>query len=318
MPTVPSASDRAPVAATASPERLGIGFSYISALPPELYQSGLVDFVELTPDTLCRARRDDRAARLDLVPEQLERARKACGSLPIVAHGVELSIGSALNWNVAYLDMLDQFQACWPFLWHSEHLSYQTIPGEKGAPLDIGVPLPLPGTREVVDLVAERAAAIRSRYGVPFLLENPAHYLTELPYEREIGDEIELMTLITKRGGCGQLLDLHNLYCNAVNHGFDPFAAIDRMALDRIVEIHIAGGSWRDGFWMDAHSGRVPNPVWALLEYTLPRCPNIAGVVFELLELYAPQLGTEAVAQELTRARFIWGRCRLAKDATKE
>jgi uncharacterized protein len=306
MAAVPAASGSAAVTGTASCKPLGIGFPYISVLPPELYRSGLLDFVELTPDTLCRARRNGAVTRPDLAPERLERARKVCGALPVVVHGVELSIGSAQNWNGAYLDMLDQLQACWPFVWHSEHLGYQTIPGDNGAPLDIGVPLPLPGTWEAVDLVAERAAAIRQRYGVPFLLENPAHYLIDLPYERGIEDEIGLMSQITAHSGCGQLLDLHNLYCNSVNLGFDPFAVIDRTALDCVIEIHVAGASWRDGFWMDAHNGRVPGPVCELLAYTLPRCPNIAGVVYELLEDYAPQLGTEAIEQELARARHLW------------
>jgi uncharacterized protein len=108
-------------------------------------------------------------------------------------------------------------------------LSYQTIPTCGRESLDIGVPLPLPGTAEVVRLVGPRAAAIRRRYGVPFLLENPAHYLTRLTYEPKISDEVGLMTAITEHGCCGQLLDLHNLYCNAVNHGFDAFAAIDRI-----------------------------------------------------------------------------------------
>ncbi len=65
-------------------------------------------------------------------------------------HGVELSIGSALHWNAGYLDILDRFQAIWPFHGHSEHLSYQTIPGDDQRPLSIDVPLPLPGTAEVV------------------------------------------------------------------------------------------------------------------------------------------------------------------------
>jgi uncharacterized protein (UPF0276 family) len=307
MATVPSAPDRARNGNAASLQPLGIGLPYISLLSPELYRSGLVDFVELTPESLCRAWRDGTTVRMDLVVTQLERAQEVCQSLPMVVHGVELSIGSAQNWNGAYLDMLDQFQTRWPFVWHSEHLSYQTIPGENGSALEIGVPLPLPGTHEAADLVAGRATALMRRYGVPFLLENPAHYLSELPYEPEIEDEIALMTRITERSGCYQLLDLHNLYCNALNFGFDPFAAIDRIALDRIVEIHIAGGSKRDGFWMDAHDGRVPDPVWELLVYALPRCPNAAGLVFELLEYHAPRLGVEAIAQELMRARYLWG-----------
>jgi uncharacterized protein (UPF0276 family) len=292
------------------PQPLGVGFPYMSIVSPELYQSGLVDFVEIAPETLCRERRKGNVASLDLVPLQFEQAQATCAALPIVVHGVELSIGSAHGWNTAYLDMLDRFQSSWPFRWHSEHLGFQTIAGDKEMSLEIGVPLPLPTTAEAVRLVAQRCSEIRRRYGVPFLLENPAHYLADLPADPEIGDEIDFMNQITARSRCGQLLDLHNLYCNSVNHKFDAIAAIDRIALDRVVEIHVAGGSWRDGFWMDAHDGRVPPQVWDMLEYTLPRAPNVAGVVFEVLDDHVPRLGASAIAEELARARKIWQRCR--------
>src|SRR5262249_53131977 len=157
-------------------------------------------------------------------------------------------------------------------------------PGEDGETLEVGVPLPLPATEEAVNLVAERSAAIRVRYGVPFLLENPAHYLPALGADPAIGDEGGMMREITKRSGCFQLLDLHNVYCNSLNHRLESVSIVERMPLDRVLEIHIAGGSWNDGFWTDAHNGPVPEPVWELLEYTLPRAPNVAGVVFELLE----------------------------------
>jgi uncharacterized protein (UPF0276 family) len=81
------------------------------------------------------------------------------------------------------------------------------------------------------------------------------------------------MAAITERGGCGQLLDLHNLYCNAINHGFDAFAAIDRMDLDRVIEIHVADGRWQDGYWMDTHDGRVPPPVG---NFSVIRCRTCA------------------------------------------
>jgi uncharacterized protein (UPF0276 family) len=289
---------------------LGIGLPYLASLPPKFYRPGLLDFVEITPETLCRQRRDGMAVAIDLIPEQVDRAQHTCASLPMVVHGVELSIGSSHGWNAAYVEMLDAFQARWPFVWHSEHLGFQTIPGEKGTTREVGVPLPLPPTEEAVRVVAARSLAIRQRYGVPFLLENPAHYLSGLPADPEIGDEIGLMRAITERGGCFQLLDLHNVYCNAVNHHFDPFGAIDRMPLSRVVEIHVAGGSWHDGFWMDAHDGRIPEPVWELLEYTLPRSPNLAGVVFEILEEHAATLGPEAITEELMRVREIWRRGR--------
>jgi uncharacterized protein len=50
----------------------------------------------------------------------------------------------------------------------------------------------------------------------------------------------------------------------------------------------------------------VPEPVWKLLEYVLPIAPNVAGVVFELLEEHAVRLGASAIEEELRRAWQIW------------
>jgi len=265
-----------------------------------------VNFVEITPEQLCRQRGTGKGTTIEIVPDLMNLAQETCAHLPMVVHGVELSIGSAHSWNDAYVEMLDSFQRQWSFVWHSEHLGFQTISGDESPTRDVGVPLPMPATREAVDLVASRSTAMLERYGVPFLLENPAHYFSNFLAEPAVGDDIGLIRAVTEESGCWFLLDLHNLYCNAVNHHFDPFAAIDRMPLDRVIEIHIAGGSSRDGFWMDAHDGRVPEKVWEMLEYTLPLVPNVAGVVFELLEQHAVSLGRQAIEEELTRAQKVW------------
>lgn len=283
---------------------LGLGLPYFEDQPPELYK--LVDFVEITPEALCRQR---RGGALDLVPEKIERARQTCGATPIAVHGVELSIGSANGWNGAYIDMLDSFHAQWPFRWHSEHLGFQTIPGTDAHAIDTGVPLPIPPTVEAAELVASRSLEIERRYGVPFLLENPAHYLPDLPGDPEISDDVGLMNAILDRCGCGQLLDLHNVWCNAVNHRLDPRAIIDRIRLDRVGELHVAGGAWADGYWTDAHDSRVPEQVWDLLEYTVPRTPNVRGIVFELLGDHAARLGAAVMAEQVACARAV---CRRA------
>ena len=90
------------------------------------------------------------------------------------------------------------------------------------------------------------------------------------------------------------------------------------MPLDRVVEIHLAGGRWEEGFWMDAHDSLVPRPVWELLEYALPRCSKTAGFLFELLDFYALKVGSDAIAEELSRVRDIWRRCCRATRAMEE
>ncbi len=285
---------------------LGVGFPFISGLAPEIYGSGLVDFVELTPETLCIEQPGGTSLRL--LPGLLDTAREVCGDLPMVVHGVELSIGSAHGMNEAYLGMLAELQRRWPFVWHSEHLGFQTLAGAEGQAIEIGVPLPLPPTQEAAALVSARARAIGRRFGVPFLLENPAHYLPQLPTDPSVGDEFGLMAAILEQGNCGQLLDLHNLYCNAVNFGFDPFGALDRIATDRVVEIHVAGGHELDGFRMDSHNGATPEAVWDLLAEALRRCPNVKGLVFEVLDIHAPSMGVAKIERELARAQDHWRR----------
>ena len=297
------------------PGPLGVGFGCVLAVPEALYTADLLDFVEITPEIFHREYRDGDRARL--VPDHalFDAARRRCGALPIVVHGVELSIGSAHGMYAPCLAMMDDFQKQWPFLWYSEHLHFQTMLDAQGKPAPTGVPLPLPSTRAAVDLVAERAAFVQRRFGVPFLLENPAHYLSDLPADPDVGNEFGLMNRITTLSGCGQLLDLHNLHCNATNLGFDAMDALNVIRLDRVRELHVAGGSWSDGFYMDAHDGRVPEPVWDLLELTLSRAPGIAGVVFEILDEYVDRLGPDGIARELERARTIWRRFHPARDA---
>jgi hypothetical protein len=291
------------------PGALGVGFPYIAALPAAFYREAPLDFVELTPETLCRERRDARGrARLDLVPDLLERARVACAGLPIAVHGVELSIGSAHGWNSAYVELLDALHAVWPFAWHSEHLGFQTFLDPSRGPVEAGVPLPLPLTREAARLVARRAARLQARYGVPFLLENAAFYFPSLPRDAGIDDEMAFMGRVVEWGNCGQLLDLHNLHCNAVNHGFDALLALERFPLERVGEIHVAGGAWAEGLRMDSHNDRVPEAVWELLDCALERAPHVAGVVFEVLEAGAAQLTPDVLAGELRRTRAAWQR----------
>ncbi len=290
------------------PTPLGVGFGCHLALPDVLYTPDVLDFVEITPELYHREERVEGSIQLLPDRKTFDAARLRCGNLPVTVHSVSLSIGSAHAMYEPCLGMMDRLRKEWPFRWYSEHLQFQATLDENGESRETGIPFPLPPTVEAAELIAGRAAFIQRRYSVPFLLENPAHYLPDLPADPEIGDEFGLMERILGRSGCGQLLDLHNLYCNAVNFSIDPSAALGRVNLNRVGEIHVAGGSWRNGFYMDAHDGRVPEAVWDLLEQTLSRAPGIPAVVFEILDLYLERLGPDGVARELARARTIWRR----------
>ena len=286
--------------------KLGVGLNYQPGLQAALESLGdLIDFFEISPDLLCRERVRDGERALDYHPALLDEALQSTAGRPLVAHGLGLSIGSVAGWNEGYLRILDELSARRPFLWHSEHLAFLLTTDADGRPLHTGVPLPLPFTEEALALLTPRAAALGSRYAAPFLLENFTYYLPDLPSDNG-RDEVAFLNDLTERSGCGLLLDLYNFYCNAVNFRFDPYAALSRLRLDRVIEIHIAGGATHDGFQLDVHSKTTPEPVWELLEWVAPRAPHLAGVVYEVMEQALTLVGVDGIRSQLARAHDVW------------
>ncbi|HEU4390120.1 MAG TPA: DUF692 family protein [Blastocatellia bacterium] len=297
------------------PRKVGVGLSYQRGLGDVIKAaSGLIDFYEVSPDILCHERISAGQPCLYYNPKLLAETLDSTSDRPVVVHGLSLSIGTASGWNEQYFRILDEFCAHRDPEWHSEHLSFMLTTLPDGSPIHTGVPLPLPYTDEAVELIVPRAEAIVKRYGKPFLLENLTHYLPELPSERG-RDEIDFLNEITERSGCGLLLDLYNFHCNAVNFGFDAPDALSRLRLDRVVEIHVAGGVSHDGLLMDVHSEVVPEPVWELLDWVTPRTPNLAGIVYELMEQALRFVGIDNACRQIERARAAWGKARHAAAA---
>ena len=290
----------------APPEKLGVGLTYQPGLQVAIEACrDLIDFFEINPDLLCHERLRGARRVLEYHPAALDNALARTAGCPLVVHGLGLSIGSVSGWNEGYLEILDIFHRHRPFPWHSEHLGFLLTTDPDGHPLHTGIPLPLPFSDEAVDLIAPRAEALCRRYGVPFLLENLTYYLPGLPTQGG-RDEVAFLNDLTWRSGCGLLLDLYNFHCNAVNFGFDPRQALSRLRLDRVVEVHLAGGATHDGFLLDVHSDVVPEPVWDLFEWVAPRLPHLAGVVYELLEQALPIVGVDGIRRQLERVHHIW------------
>ncbi len=294
------------------PPRLGVGFTYQPGLHAAIEAcQDQIDFFEVSPDLLCHERGNGAERVLNYDAALLADALRWCAPRPVVVHGLGLSIGSAAGWSEGYLRILDGWHSLRPFPWHSEHLGFLLTVDRQGQALHTGVPLPLPFTEHALDLLVPRAAALGARYGVPFLLENLTYYLPGLPADGG-RDEVAFLNDLTERSGCGLLLDLYNFHCNAVNFGFDAREALARLRLDRVVEIHLAGGAVHDGFILDVHSDVVPEPVWELFEWVAPRLPSLAGVVYELLEQALPVVGIEGCRRQLERAHRVWDQCQRA------
>ncbi|MCB1823483.1 MAG: DUF692 domain-containing protein [Candidatus Competibacteraceae bacterium] len=195
----------------------------------------------------------------------LERLR---GDYPLSCHGVGLSLGSAEGLDEAHLARLRAlYDRLEPEL-VSEHLAWSTAPdGTFLADL-----LPLPYTDEALDTVAAHVGRAQEALGRRLLVENPSTYLR---FREADWDEAGFLNELVRRTGCGLLLDVNNLYVSAANGGDDPLAALERLPLAAVGEIHIAGharvATPVGELLIDDHGSTVAEPVWTLLRTVLAR-----------------------------------------------
>lgn len=284
----------------------GVGLVFSAALQELVLEHGdAFDFLEIMPDTHWLETVQDGATELVDAPDSLAfldglHAR----GVPMVIHGIGLSIGSAGHFDRRHLAHVAEWARRYGCAWHSDHLASTRVLDEHGRRLDVGFPMAVPYDREVLDMLVERVAEVRAAVPGPFLLENNVYYYT-IP-EQELS-EAAFIDELCRRSGCGLLLDLHNLYVNARNHGFDPHAFLDEVDLGHVVEIHVAGGIEWEGVYLDAHSGACPPEVWSLLEEVVPRAPRLRGVTFEIFPSWYPDFGPQRLRAELQRIRDVLG-----------
>ena len=194
-------------------------------------------------------------------------------ALPLLIHGIGLSLGSADGLDPARIDHFAQLVQVARPPWVSEHIAFTRIAG-----VDIGHLTPLPFTREAIDTVVRNVETLRRAVpDVPILLENIAY--TFIPPGAEMS-EAEFVTEVITGSDCGLLLDLENVHANARNHGYDAIEYLQSIPLERAVEVHLAGGVEHDGIYADTHSRPVPEESWQLLEWLLTRT-SLRAVIIE-------------------------------------
>ena len=284
--------------------KLGVGISFQAPLQ-SFVEAHLdtFDFIEIIPDTLWNDRGSGLIPRYEENRDAQVFLRQLASYKPLIAHSIGLSIGSSNWFDTEHVAQIAKWQRQYNFPWHSDHLSFNRLEHASGHAIDVGFTMPVPYDKAVLDMLVERVEHIQNEVPVPFLLENNVYYF-EIPSQDM--SEAAFLNELTARTGCGLLLDIHNVYVNSRNHGFDPWNFLGSLDLTRVVEIHLAGGMVMDDFYLDAHSGACPDTVWKLLEELLPQAPNVAGIVFEVFGTHYHRMGSELLKQELSQARTIW------------
>lgn len=212
--------------------------------------------------------------------------------MPVILHGVSMSIGSAHGLDPEYLARLEMLANRIDPLWVSDHLCWTRTSAHNSHDL-----LPLPYTAEALDVVCDNIDHAQETLGRPMLFENPSSYMT---FPDDEMTEWEFISAMSLRTGCYLLLDINNIYVSAHNHGFSADDYIAGLPADRVRQIHLAGHTDGD-IKIDTHDQPVCDDVWQL--YAKARL--LLGHVATMIERDEGIPPLAELLEELNRARTL-------------
>ncbi|MFD4261623.1 DUF692 domain-containing protein [Streptomyces sp. NPDC058534] len=260
--------------------RLGTGIGWRPEIADTVERMPGIDWVEAVSENLCPGH----------LPESLLRLRER--GVTVVPHGVSLGLGGAERPDAGRLAALADRAVALGSPLVTEHIAFVRAGGALTASphLEAGHLLPVPRTRDALDVLCENVRIAQDALPVPLAVENiaalvawPGEELTEGQFLYELAD----------RTGVRLLIDVANLHTNHVNIGADPAEALAELPLEALAYVHVAGGFERDGVWHDSHAHPVPQPVLDILT-DLASWVAPPGVLLERDENFPGAGGLEA------------------------
>ena len=182
---------------------------------------------------------------------------------PLSLHGVGLSLGSVDPLNHKHLDKIKQTVDRYQPDLVSEHMCWGAVNGTHLNDL-----LPLPYTEEAIEHISLRIEEFQNFLGRQVVIENVSSYLE---FTHSAMPEWDFVSAVSKKSGCGILLDINNIYVSSVNHRFNPLDYIQAIPVDAVKEMHLAGFEDVGHTLIDTHGHAPCDEVWELYQHALQR-----------------------------------------------
>ncbi|MFJ8942184.1 DUF692 domain-containing protein [Streptomyces sp. NPDC102395] len=232
--------------------RLGTGIGWRPEIADAVERMPGIDWVEAVAENVCPGH----------LPDSLLRLRER--GVTVVPHGVSLGLGGADRPDEGRLTALAERAEALGSPLVTEHIAFVRAGGPLTASprLEAGHLLPVPRTRDALDVLCENVRIAQEALPVPLAVENIAALIS---WPGEEMTEGQFLYDLADRTGVRLLIDVANLHTNHVNRGEDPAEALAELPLEAIAYVHVAGGFERDGVWHDSHAHPVPRPVLDVL-----------------------------------------------------
>ncbi|MFE6837804.1 DUF692 domain-containing protein [Streptomyces sp. NPDC057705] len=262
---------------------LGVGIGWRPEIADAVERLPGLDWVEVVAENICPGH----------LPEALLRLRER--GTRVVPHGVSLGLGGADRPDPAKLAALGERAVALGAPLVTEHIAFVRT---SSPVLEAGHLLPVPRTRDALDVLCENVRIAQDALPVPLALENIAALFS---WPGEELTEGQFLTELVERTGVRLLIDVANLHTNRVNRGEDPAAVLDAIPLEALAYVHVAGGVERGGVWHDTHAHPVPPVVLDLLAALRSRV-DPPGVLLERDDDFPPEA---ELAGELAAIRAV-------------
>jgi uncharacterized protein (UPF0276 family) len=279
---------------------LGVGIMWWPEVD-ELCNSarGLVDVIEIEPESFWSWNADGEGFRA------CPRGILEHLSQPRLLHGVGAPLGGTCLPPTGHLETFARDVEALQPTYFSEHLSvnrFRLTP--EGPEVFAGFLLPPLQGKSSVSMAASNIRARREAFGgVPIAFETPVSYLPPAPDEWPDGDFI---AAVAQEADCGIVLDLHNVLCNSSNGRQGVAAFCDSLPLERIWEVHLAGGEYEGDFYLDAHSGVASEELMEFTTSFVKRLPQLRAITLEIMPDRVAKAGLDAITGQLEKMRDIW------------
>ena len=195
---------------------------------------------------------------------------------PLSLHGVGLSIGADRPLDRDHLRRLAELVRRYEPGLFSEHLAWSSH-GE----LFFNDLLPVPYTQRTLHRVCEHIDQVQEYLGRQMLLENPSTYVA---FAESTYWEVDFITEIARRTGCGLLLDVNNVYVACTNQHWEALRYIDEFPMAHVREIHLAGHATDADvqgrrLLIDSHDRLIDGIVWSLYARTIEKLGPVPTLV---------------------------------------
>jgi uncharacterized protein len=206
---------------------------------------------------------------------------------PISLHGVGLSLGSALGIDAWHLDQLSDLVNRIEPVRVSDHACFARGVRSGGDVLHASDLLPIPFTRESLDVLCANVSQVQERLKRVLLVENLSAYVQ---YAQADFSEEQFLGDLVRRTGCELLLDVNNVFVNALNaqsivprdRAFalhEAMVFLDGLPASAVGEMHLAGHCEMADIVIDDHGSAVCDEVWQLYQHAVRRFGDAPALI---------------------------------------